>query len=112
LANDELVKLLIKDIIKYAKDANEIPSLTDHGTIGGAIEFINKCNEEKIIPAIGCEFYLNNHIKRLQELRTLIDIEKDFGEFGREINSYMNRNILVEELKEKIKEEKQKLGID
>ena len=69
--------LPVKTIVKEAADAGEIPSLTDHGSIGGALDFISACEEFKTKGVFGCEFYINKNIKRLQELRKLIDKEKD-----------------------------------
>jgi len=69
--------LPVKTIVEDAIEHNEIPSLTDHGSIAGAIEFIDECEKNNIVGAIGCEFYINKNIDRLIELKDLIANEKD-----------------------------------
>ena len=69
--------LKISDIVEKAIKDNEIPCITDHGSIAGVIEFIEACDKKEIIGAVGCEFYFNKNIKRLLELKQLIEEEKD-----------------------------------
>ena len=49
---DDLVKLATK----YGMSA---VAMTDHGVMGGAIEFFQKMNENAIKPIIGCEMYVS-----------------------------------------------------
>lgn len=51
--------LPLKEAIKRAKDYGMTAlAITDHGVIGGAIEFYNECIEQGIKPIIGMEIYL------------------------------------------------------
>ena len=50
----------ISQFPKYAKELGfKALALTDHGNIGGAIKFIQECNNCGITPICGCEFYLS-----------------------------------------------------
>lgn len=49
----------IKSIVQFVKNNNQ-PSvaITDHGTIGGLMEFYIECKKHGIKPILGCEFYI------------------------------------------------------
>lgn len=49
----------IKTIVEFVKN-NKQPSvaITDHGTIGGLMEFYVECKKQGIKPILGCEFYI------------------------------------------------------
>lgn len=48
----------VKDLVKHAKAAgHKAVAITDHGTLGGVIEFHEECKKAKIKPILGCEFY-------------------------------------------------------
>lgn len=42
-----------------AKDGQEFFALTDHGTIGGAIDLYKKAKQSHIKPVVGCELYVD-----------------------------------------------------
>lgn len=49
----------IDDILKFAKDNNQNSiAITDHGNISGAMEFFIKSKKYGVKPIIGCEFYV------------------------------------------------------
>lgn len=50
--------LRIKDIVRYAGvHGQKAIALTDHGTLGGLVEFYKECKKQGIKPILGCEFY-------------------------------------------------------
>jgi DNA polymerase-3 subunit alpha len=69
--------ITIKDMVTEAKNANELVSLTDHGSITMLIEYLNECKKQDWLPVCGIEAYLNNNKFRLKELSNLIANEKD-----------------------------------
>ena len=49
------------DLIKLAKQFNmKAIAITDHGVMGGAIEFYKKLKKNEINPIIGCEMYISS----------------------------------------------------
>ncbi len=49
----------IPPLVKFVKEASmEAIAITDHGTMGGSIEFYKECLENKIKPIIGIETYM------------------------------------------------------
>ncbi|MHA1329710.1 MAG: PHP domain-containing protein [Candidatus Hodarchaeales archaeon] len=53
---DSIVK--VEDLVKRAKQNGEKAiALTDHGTVGGLVEFHKVCKKQGIKPIHGCEFY-------------------------------------------------------
>lgn len=49
----------LPDLIAYAKELGMTSlGMTDHGTIGGWIEFQKECEKQDIKPLLGCEFYI------------------------------------------------------
>lgn len=49
----------VKDIVKAAKEYSQTSiAITDHGTMYGALEFFNECNNSDIKPIIGMEAYI------------------------------------------------------
>ncbi len=61
-AKDSLVR--IKDLVKIAKDRGyKALTITDHGSIGGTLDFYDECVANDIKPLIGCEFYLKSETK-------------------------------------------------
>ncbi len=61
-AKDSLVR--IKDLVKAAKERGyKALTITDHGSIGGTLDFYDECIANDIKPLIGCEFYLKSEIK-------------------------------------------------
>jgi len=61
-AKDSLVR--IKDLVKSAKDRGyKALAITDHGSIGGSLDFYDECIANDIKPLIGCEFYLKSETK-------------------------------------------------
>ena len=71
---DSMIK--IPDLVSKAKENNELVALTDHGSIGGWVEYLNECKNQNILPIIGIEAYVNNFKHRLLELSSLISTEK------------------------------------
>lgn len=71
--------LRVKDIVRYAKENNQSAiTLTDHGTLGGLVEFYQECKKQGIKPILGCEFYhgqdkKNYHIVALAKNRQGFD---------------------------------------
>lgn len=61
-AKDSLVR--VKDLVKAAKERGyKALTITDHGSIGGTLDFYDECIANDIKPLIGCEFYLKSEIK-------------------------------------------------
>ena len=53
---DAIIK--IPELIKTVKSMGQrAVAITDHGTIGGWVEFDKECKKEGIKPIFGCEFY-------------------------------------------------------
>ena len=74
---DSCVKL--DELAQFAKSYG-FPSMaiTDHGTIGGWVEFQNECEKEGIKPLLGCEFYLcNDYAEKTNKRYHMVAIAKD-----------------------------------
>lgn len=69
--------ITIPDMVAKAKAANELVSLTDHGSVAMLIEYLNECKQQDLLPICGIEAYVNNSKHRLQELSKLIASETD-----------------------------------
>lgn len=53
----------VKDYVSRAKELGMTAlAMTDHASVSGAIEFQNECEANDIIPVIGCEFYIVEHL--------------------------------------------------
>ena len=57
--------LKVDDIINFYKKNNEAIALTDHGSIGGWLEYYNKAKQNNLKPILGVEIYLNQYAKEL-----------------------------------------------
>jgi uracil-DNA glycosylase family 4 len=72
----------LDEIAKFAKlQGFEALAITDHGTVGGWVEFQNACDAEGIKPLLGIEFYLvDSYSKDTKERYHVVVIAK--GEKG------------------------------
>lgn len=63
---DSIIK--IPDLVKKVKNMGQTAcAITDHGSLGGFVEFYNECKKQEIKPIFGCEFYhekngVNHHL--------------------------------------------------
>lgn len=67
----------ISDLVKICKKNNESFSMTDHGSIGGTIEYYKEAKKAGIKPIFGIEIYINKNrdelFRVLKELKTCKD---------------------------------------
>lgn len=57
--------LQIPQYVKWVKDhGQKAAAITDHGTLGGLVDFWFECKAQGIKPILGCEFY---HLRKLNE---------------------------------------------
>lgn len=74
--------ILVPDLVKKCKDLGmNACAITDHGFMGGIIEFYKKCKAEGIKPLVGIEAYItddcNNKEDRTRDNMHMILIAKD-----------------------------------
>lgn len=81
-------------------------AITDHGTLGGIIDFYFQCKERGIKPILGCEFYWS-FLKEDKEVYHIILLAKNYAGFKNLIylgnkaqeNFYKKPRLLVEDFK-------------
>jgi len=70
-------------VIKTKALGRSAVAITDHGSVGGFVDFHKAATKEKIKPILGCEFYYENGdgkiwITKAQELIELTPLKKGF----------------------------------
>src|ERR1700722_16283873 len=69
-----------RDVVAYTKRlGNQFTTITDHGHMGAIPELVRACDEHKIEPIFGCEFYVNN-------LQPTVSSEENYKLFEKDLS--------------------------
>ena len=68
----------ISDYVKRAKELNtKALAITEHGNLSSTFQFITECNDAKIKPILGCEFYLRDDLIRDKKRNHIVALARN-----------------------------------